>query len=150
MGRAQTAEIPALHAALETLTDGVARDVDELARDEVVDRQRCAGFEQRVFRDTELGDARLGLDLGSSEVAALGLGRVLGLLAASTELHCDVTVTVGGALRHDLAIFEAKHGYRHVATVVLEQTGHSHFLRDHATAHDQFLSLRGPRGGMTN
>ncbi len=148
--RAQAAEIPALHAALEALTDRVAGDVDELARDEVVGRQRRAGVEQRIFGHAELGNMGLGLDLGGGEVAALGLGRVLGLLGAGAKLDGDIAVALARPLRHDLAVLEAQHRYRDVATIVLEQAGHPHFLRDHATAHDQFLSLRGPRGGMTS
>ena len=148
MGGAQTAEVPALHAALKTLTDGIAGDIDELPGDEVIRRQDHSGCEQCVFRHPELSDTGFRLDLGFTEMTTLGLRGILCFLDATAKLDRDVTVAICSALRHHLTILKRKHRYRHVATIVLEQTGHAHFLRDHASAHDLFLSLQRPtRGG---
>src|SRR6476646_3655262 len=64
MGGAQTAEIPALHAAGKTLTDRGAGDVDELADHEMVRLNFGANRDQRVLGHAELADHRRGLDLG--------------------------------------------------------------------------------------
>ncbi len=53
---AQTAEVPALHAAGKTLTDRGAGDVDELADDEVVGLDLGADRDQRVLGDAEFRD----------------------------------------------------------------------------------------------
>src|ERR1041385_5229752 len=58
----QTAEVPALHAAGETLADGGAGDVDELADQEMVGRDLGADRDQRIGADAEFGDRALGLD----------------------------------------------------------------------------------------
>src|ERR1700743_1469872 len=86
VGGAQTAEIPALHAAGKTLTDRGAGNVDELADDEVVGLDFRANRDQRVFRHAELGDLALGLDLGDRELSAFGLRHIDGLARARTEL----------------------------------------------------------------
>ena len=57
--------------------------------------------------DAEFGDDALGLDLSLGEVAAHGLGGVLGLLGAGAELEGDVAVLLLGALADDLAAVEA-------------------------------------------
>ena len=149
MGGAQTAEVPALHAALETLTDGVTGDIDELARNEVIGGQRRAGFEERIRGDAEFGDLGLGLDFRLGEMAALGLGGVLGLLDAGTELDGDIAIDFVGADADDLAAFERHNRHGDVLTVAQKEPGHSHFLRDHATAHDQFLSYQRPRQNIS-
>src|SRR5277367_931659 len=71
VGGAQTAEIPALHAAGKTLADRSAGDVDELADDEMVGLDFGADRDQRVLGDTEFRELALGLDLGDGELAAL-------------------------------------------------------------------------------
>src|SRR6185436_12218613 len=68
---AQTAEVPALHAAGETLADGGAGDIDELTDQEMVRGDFGANRDQRVIADAELGDRALRLDLGNGEAAAL-------------------------------------------------------------------------------
>ena len=73
VGRAQTAEVPPLHAAGETLTDRRSGDVHELAWDEVSSRNLGADLDQGIGIDTELHQLALGLDLRLGEVAALGL-----------------------------------------------------------------------------
>src|SRR5664279_3185440 len=73
VGGAKAAEIPALHAAGETLTDRGAGNVDELPDHEMVGLNLGADRDQRVFRHAELGDLALGLDLGDRELAALRL-----------------------------------------------------------------------------
>ena len=69
---AQTAEVPALHGALEALALARARHVDELAGDEVVGRDLGADLDHVLGRDAELGELALRLDLGDREAAALG------------------------------------------------------------------------------
>src|ERR1700738_5293370 len=73
VGGAQSAEIPALHAAGKTLADRGAGDIDELADHEMVSLNFGADRDQRVLRHAELGDLALGLDLGDRELAALCL-----------------------------------------------------------------------------
>src|SRR5580704_5041090 len=68
VGGAQTAEIPALHAAGKPLTDRGAGDVDELADDEMIGLDLGANRDQRVFRHAEFGELALGLDLGDREL----------------------------------------------------------------------------------
>src|SRR5579871_4043749 len=106
VGGAQTAEIPALHAAVKTLADRGAGDVDELADDEMVGLDFRADRDQRIFRHAELGKLALGLDLGDRELAAFGLGHVNGLARARTELQRDITVLLGRAVTDHLAIAE--------------------------------------------
>src|SRR3546814_18936669 len=71
-----------------------------------------------------------------AEMAALRLGDVLGLGAAGADLDGGVAVPILFADGNDLHAFERQNGDRHMAAVVLEQAGHPHFLRDHASAHD--------------
>src|SRR5262249_3020150 len=61
VGRTQTAEVPALHAAGEALTDGDTLDVDLLAGDEVVGGQFRPHFDHVFRADPELGHHALGL-----------------------------------------------------------------------------------------
>src|SRR5206468_3313005 len=83
-----------------------------------------------------LRDARLGLDLGLAERAALRLGDILRLCLARAKLDGGVAVTISFAASDDLQLVQLQDGYRHVPTVRLEQAGHSDLLRDHAGAHD--------------
>lgn len=101
MGGAQTAEVPALHAAGEALTDRGAGDVDELADDEVVGKDLGADRDHGIRGDAELLDPALRLDLGDRELAALSLGHVNGLAGARTKLECDVTVLLFSAVAYD-------------------------------------------------
>ena len=70
------------------------------------------------------------------------LGEVLRFRGAGAELDRDIAVAIRLAARDDLHAFEAQDGDRHMAAVVLEQAGHPHFLGDHASAHDPFLSYQ--------
>ena len=144
MGRAQTAEAPALHRAGKALALGHAGDVDQLAGDEVIGADVRADVEQRVFGDAELGDLRLGLDLGLAEGGALRLGDILRLRLARAELDGGVAVTIHFTAADDLQLVQLQDGNRHVPTVRLEQAGHSDLLRDHAGAHDQTPPQRHP------
>src|SRR5262249_36330310 len=83
---AQTREIPALHRTGKALADRGAGDVDELADHEMVGGNLGANRDQLTFGDAEFGQLALGLDLGDGEMAAVGLGEVLGLAAAAAEL----------------------------------------------------------------
>jgi hypothetical protein len=80
----------------------VARHVDQLAGDEVIGGDLGADIEQRVFSDTELGDASLGLDFSLGKLLALRLGDILRLRRASTQLNGDIAVLVNLAARNDL------------------------------------------------
>ena len=107
----------------------------ELARDEMVRRKLGAHVQQAVRIDAELGHMGLRLDLGLREDFALGLGRVLGLLAASAQLQGDVAVPLLSTLADDLAAVELKHSDRNVRAVIGEHAGHAQLLGDHARAH---------------
>src|SRR5437016_4851372 len=87
VGGAQTAEIPALHAAGKSLADRGAGDVDELADHEMVRLNLGANRDQRVLGHAELGDLPLGLDLGHRKLAALCLRQIAGLSCTRTWLH---------------------------------------------------------------
>src|ERR1700761_6205768 len=104
VGGAQTAEIPALHAAGKALADRGAGDVDELADDEMVSLDFGADRDQRILAHAEFRDLALRLDLGDGELAALGLRHVDGLAGARAELQRDLTVLVGRAVAQHMAI----------------------------------------------
>src|ERR1700720_4802649 len=76
MGGAKAAEIPALHAAGEALTDRGAGDIDELADHEMIGLNLGSDRDQRVFRHAKLGDLALRLDLGDRELAAFRLRQI--------------------------------------------------------------------------
>ena len=137
---AQTAEAPALHAALEALALGAPTDVNHLPGDKMLGRQLGADIEEVLLADAELVDIGLGLDLGLAEVAALRLGNVLHLRLAGAELNGNVAVNAFGLLRDNLELLELQDGDGHMAPIVLEQPGHPHLLRDHASAHDPIPS----------
>ena len=84
--------------------------------------------------------------IGLAEVAALRLGDILGLGATSAKLDGSVAVLVCFATRDDLQPIQLKNGNRHVPTIVLEQAGHPHLLRDHASAHDLRSLTEAPPG----
>ena len=145
VGGAHSAEAPALHSALETLALGRALDVDILAGDEMVGGDLRAHVEQGVLGDDELRDPRLRLHLGLAEMAALRLGDVLHLGGAGAQLERGIAVASRFLAGHDLNVFERQDGDRHVAAVLLEQAGHPHFLRDHASAHDHAPYTEAPQ-----
>ena len=140
VGRAQAAEIPALHAAGKALADRGAGHIDELPDDEMVGGDLGADRNERVLVDAELGELALGLDLGDGEIAALGLGGALGLADAGAELQRDVAVLVFGAVTDDLAIAEAQHRHRHMLAGLGEEARHPDFLCDHSGTHCRSLS----------
>src|SRR5262249_55449642 len=107
VGGAQTAEIPALHAAGKALADRGAGDVDELANHEMVSLDLGADGNQRILRDAEFGNLALRLALGDGNPAALGLRHVDGLATAGAELQGDIAVLLGGAVAQHLAIAES-------------------------------------------
>src|SRR5690606_33305648 len=82
---AQTAEIPALHRAGETLTDRNARDVDLLADNKMVGANFGADRQKVVLGDAELAHDRFRLYFRARELTALGLRRALRLGGASAE-----------------------------------------------------------------
>src|SRR4029453_16515705 len=86
VGRAQTAESPALHRAGKAFALGYARNVDVLAGDEMIRADRHANIEERILGDTEFDHLGLGLDLGLAERGALRLGDVLRLGRAGAQL----------------------------------------------------------------
>src|SRR6185503_20081 len=132
---AQAAEVPALHAAGETLTDRGPGDVDELALGEVVGLHRGAHLDEVLGIDAELGDLPLGLNLGDGELAAISLGDILGLDGAGAELQRGVTVLLSRALAHHLAVHEAEHRHGDVRAVILEDAGHPQLLCDQTRTH---------------
>src|SRR5438477_1792209 len=135
VGGAQTAEVPALHAAGKTLADRGAGDVDELADDEMVGLDLGADRNQRVGRDAKFGDLALRLDLGDRELAALGFRHVDRLAAARAELQRDITVLLGGEVTDDLAVAELEHGHGDMFAGLREDPRHPDLLCDHSGAH---------------
>src|ERR1700760_4205193 len=135
VGGAQTAEIPALHAAGQALADRGAGDVDELADDEMVSLDFGADRDQRILRHAELGDLALRLDLGDGELAALGLRHVDGLAGAGAELQRDVTVLVGRAVAQHMAIAQLQHGHGDMFASLRKDPRHPDLLCDHSGAH---------------
>src|ERR1700709_314551 len=135
VGGAQTAEIPALHAAGKTLTDRGAGDVDELADDEMVCLDLGANRDQRVLRHAELGDLPLGLDLGHRKLAALCLRQIDGLAGARSELQRDVTVLLGRAVTQNLAVAQLQHGHGDMFAGLRKDPRHPDLLCDHSGAH---------------
>jgi hypothetical protein len=135
VGGPHAAEVPALHGALETLADRDPGDIDLLAGDEVVGGDLGAHVDEHVFRDPEFGQGPFGLDLSLGEVAAHGLGGVLGLLEARAELEGHVAVLLLGALGYDLTAFEAEHGHWNVASRFIEEAGHAQLFGDYAGSH---------------
>src|SRR5262245_5808829 len=135
VGRAQTAEIPALHAAGKTLADRGAGDVDELARHEVIGLDLRADRDQAVLRDAEFRELALGLDLGRGELAALGLRHVDGLAGAGAKLQRNVTVLLGRAVAQHLAVTQLQHGHRDMFAGLRKDPRHPDLLCDHSGAH---------------
>src|SRR5689334_7420684 len=137
VGRAETAEAPALHRTGKALALRHAGDVHHLARNEVVRADVRANVEQSIFIDAEFDHSGLGLDLGLAEGDALRLGDILGLGLAGAKLDGGIAVLVHFATADDLHVVQLQNGNRHMPTVRLEQAGHSDLLCDHAGAHDQ-------------
>ena len=138
VGRAHTAETPALHRTGKALALRDALDVDDLARNEVVGRELSADVERRVVGDAEFDELRLGLNLGLAIGTTLRLGDILRLRRAGTQLDGHIAVAFLIAHGDDLTAFEAQDGDGHVAAIILKQAGHPHFLRDHASPHDPY------------
>src|SRR3954452_14690419 len=86
VGGAQAAKVPALHAAGETLADGGASDIDELADHEMVRLDFSADRDQRVVGDAEFGDLALRLHFCRGELAAFRLRQIHGLARTRAEL----------------------------------------------------------------
>src|ERR1700761_6223157 len=135
VGGAQTAEIPALHAAGEALTDRGAGDVDELTDHEMVSLDFGADRDQRVLGDAELGDLALGLDLGDRELAAFSLRQINRLARARTELQRDITVLLGRAVTQNLAVAQLQHGHGDMFAGLRKDPRHPDLLCDHSGAH---------------
>ena len=144
VGRAETAEAPALHRAGEALALGDAGDIDQLARNEMIGAEVRSYVEQRIVGYAELDHPHLGLDLSLAEGDALRLGDVLRLRLAGAELDGGIAVTVLLAAADDLQLVQLQDGDGHMPTVRLEQAGHSDLLRDHAGAHDPNSSTEAP------
>src|SRR6478672_8842449 len=135
VGGAQTAEVPALHAAGKALADRGAGDVDKLADHEMVSLDFGADRDQRVLRHAEFRDLALGLDLGGGELAALGLRHVNGLARARAELQRHITVLLGRAVAQHLAVAQLQHGHRDVFAGLRKDPRHPDLLCDHSGAH---------------
>ncbi len=144
MGRAQAAEIPALHAARETLTDRGAGHVDELTDHEVIGGDLGTNRDQCVCRHAEFRELALRLDLGDGKMAAHRLRDARGAARTNAELERDIAVLFHRAMADDLAVFEFQHGYGDMLAGVGEDAGHSQFLCDYAGAHVASSFLREP------
>ena len=135
MRGAHTAEVPALHTALETLALALARHVDELASDEVVGRDLGADFDQVFGAHAELGELALRLDLGARETAALGLGQAVRLTLAGPELERGVAVLFLRQVGDDLEVVELQHGHGDMLPGLREEPRHADLLCNHSGTH---------------
>src|SRR5262249_4809576 len=131
----EAAEIPTLHGAGETATDGDTRHIDELTRHEVRGENFIADFEHVLFVDAEFGNLLARLDFGLREMSALGFGEALRFTKPRTELNGGVAVLLFGARRNDLAIAELQHGNGNVTPIFFEDARHADLLCDYASAH---------------
>src|SRR5260370_38821682 len=146
VGGAKAAEIPALHAAGKTLTDGSAGDIDELADHEMVGLDFGANRDQRVLRDAEFGDLALGLDLGDRELPAFRLRQIDGLAGTRADLPRDVTAFLGRAIAPHLAIAQLQHGHRDMFAGLRTDPRQPHLLCDHSGAHRRASCSFRPEG----
>jgi hypothetical protein len=94
-----------------------------------------ADLDEIALIDAELGDLPLGLDLGDGELAALGLGGVVHLGLAGTELNGGIAVLGHGAVAHNLTVLKPEHGYRDVRSVIGKDAGHPQLLCDQSRTH---------------
>ena len=131
VGGAQTAEIPALHAAGKALTDRGAGDVDELAGHEMIGLDFSANRDQRVFRHAKFRDLALRLDLGDGELAALRLRQINALARARTELQRDIAVPLLGAMRDNLTAVQLQNRDGNVFPAIGEDSGHAELLSNY-------------------
>lgn len=106
---AKTAEVPALHGALETLTLRGAGHIDELARNEVVCRNFGADFDQVIRRDAELSEFALRFDFGFREVATVSLGQARNFARAAADLDRGVAILFNSAVASHRTV--EKNGY---------------------------------------
>jgi len=91
--------------------------------------------EQRALVDAEFGNLALGLNVGNGEMTTLGLGNVLDLGQAQTELDSDVAVLVLGPLGNNLATVHLQNGHRHALTRCRIDTGHADLLCNNTRPH---------------
>ena len=132
---AQSAEVPALHAAGEALTGGDARDVHELTGNEVISGDLCANRDDSILGDAEFRELALRLDLGDGEMAAHCLRDARSTARTDAELERDIAVLFHRAMGDDLAVFEFQHCHGDMFARIGEDAGHSQFLCNHAGAH---------------
>ena len=69
-------------------------------------------------------------------MATHGLGDVLDLGLAPTQLQRVIAVAFGGFPGHHLTVPNIKHGHRHMGAVVSEQAGHADFAGNQTGTHD--------------
>ena len=126
VGGAQTAEVPALHGALETFTLRRSRYIDELARNKVVRSNFGADFDEVLWADAELDKLALGFDFSLSEVAAISLRQTRGLTRTGTELERGIAILFNRAVRQHLQGIEFQHSHGDMFARVREDAGHAH------------------------
>src|SRR5688572_22296357 len=126
----QAAEIPPFHGTGETLADGDAGDIDELARNEMLGRDLGSHRYQILRRYPKLNQLALGLDLGLGEMTALGLRHILDLDRTCAKLDGRVAVLVDRLMRNHLALIELQHRDRHMLPVGCEHPRHAKLLCD--------------------
>ena len=106
VGGRQTAKVPALHGALETLADRGCARVDILAGGEVCGVEPGARGQEGVGRDAELHQHTLGLDLVLGKVHAQRVRDLVGALVGRADLHGVVALLGRGLDLHDLHILQ--------------------------------------------
>src|SRR5665647_2322181 len=136
---AQAAEVPALHAAGKTLADRDAADIDELTFDEMIGGDFSADRDQGILGDAEFRKLAARLDVGLTEITAVGLAHVVGAAQPGTELQRDVAILILGAMGNDLTLLKLHHRNRHVFSSLGEHPGHSDLFSHHSRTHLQVL-----------
>ncbi len=126
----EAGKIPPFHGSGETLADGDAGDVDELAGNEVLGGDLGSNRDQVLRRDTELGQLTFRLDPGFGKMTALRLRQILYLDRTGAQLHGGIAMLVDGLVRNHLALVELQHRDRHVLPVGCEHPRHAKLLCD--------------------
>ena len=89
-----------------------------------------ADGDQIVRGDAEFGEPALRLDVRLGEMAALGLGEIVHLDAARSQLDGGISVLVLGLVSDDLALIELQHGHGNMLPFIGEEPRHSQLLCD--------------------
>jgi hypothetical protein len=135
MARFQSAEIPALHRAGKTAADRDARDVDLLARHEMISLDQVAHIEQVRRIDAEFRELLFRLDFSLPRNVRDRPWSISSSSQSRNRAGRPNSHPFLGALRHDLTAIELQDRDGHMTAVLQKEAGHADLLRDDASAH---------------